>query len=54
MKAQAYLIDTDAHDVVHIRRKDTKECVGCIEAGLYWLVRSIVIGEVQAVLTEQK
>jgi hypothetical protein len=29
--------------LVHIRRRDDGECVGCIEAGLYEIVRALVM-----------
>lgn len=28
--------------LVHVRKRDSGECVGCIEVGLYEIVRSIV------------
>lgn len=31
--------------LVHVRRKDDGECVGCIEVGLFEIVRSIVLAE---------
>jgi hypothetical protein len=30
---------------VHVRRADTGECVGCIEAGLYEIVRALIVEE---------
>jgi len=27
---------------VHVRRRDTRECLGCIEAGLYEIVRAVI------------
>ena len=31
--------------LVHVRRRDDGECVGCIEVGLYEIVRSLVFAE---------
>jgi hypothetical protein len=31
--------------LVHVRRRDTGECVGCIEAGLFEIVRSVLAAE---------
>jgi hypothetical protein len=31
--------------LVHVRRKEDGECVGCIEAGLYELVRALILAE---------
>jgi hypothetical protein len=30
---------------MHVRRRDDGECIGCIEVGLYEIVRSIVLAE---------
>ena len=48
VNADIYRIDTDAHEIVHIRRKDSGECVGCIESGLFWLIRALVLAAVDA------
>jgi hypothetical protein len=37
---------------VHVLRKDTGECVGCIEAGLYEIVRSVIRKELAAPAAE--
>jgi hypothetical protein len=34
--------------LVHVRRRDNGECVGCIEVGLYEIVRSLVLAEAAA------
>jgi hypothetical protein len=31
--------------LVHVRRRDDGECVGCIEVGLYEIVRSLILAE---------
>jgi hypothetical protein len=31
--------------LVHVRRRDDGECVGCIEAGLYEIVRALILVE---------
>jgi hypothetical protein len=31
--------------LVHVRRRQTGECVGCIEAGLFEVVRQLVFAE---------
>jgi hypothetical protein len=31
--------------LVHVRRRDDGECVGCIEAGLFEVVKSLVLVE---------
>ena len=31
--------------LVHVRRRDDGECVGCIEVGLYEIVRALVVAE---------
>jgi len=30
---------------VHVRRRSDGECIGCIEAGLYEIVRALVLAE---------
>ncbi len=40
-----FVIARDARgSLVHVRRRDDGECVGCIEAGLYEIVRVLIIG----------
>ena len=40
-----FVIERDARgSLVHVRRRDDGECVGCIEVGLYEIVR-MVLGE---------
>jgi hypothetical protein len=44
---QAFVIVRDARgSLVHVRRRDDGECVGCIEVGLYEVLRSLVREEV--------
>jgi hypothetical protein len=31
--------------LVHVRRRDDGECVGCIELGLYEIVRQLILAE---------
>jgi hypothetical protein len=31
--------------LIHVRRRDDGECVGCIEAGLFEVLRSLVLEE---------
>ena len=31
--------------LVHVRRRDDGECVGCIEVGLYEIVRAVIVAE---------
>jgi hypothetical protein len=41
-----FVIVRDARgSLVHIRRRDDGECVGCIEAGLFEVVRALVLEE---------
>ena len=43
MPEQVFVIVRDARgSLVHVRRRDDGECVGCIETGLYEIVRSII------------
>jgi hypothetical protein len=37
---------------VHVRRRDTGECIGCIEAGLFAIVRAVVEEEMAASVLE--
>jgi len=44
--ATAFQIRRDARDaLVHVRDARTGECVGCIEAGLYEVVRALIVEE---------
>ena len=41
-----FVIVRDARgSLVHVRRRDDGECVGCIEAGLFEIVRALVLAE---------
>jgi hypothetical protein len=41
-----FVIARDARgSLVHVRRTDDGECVGCIEVGLYEIVRALVLEE---------
>jgi hypothetical protein len=41
-----FVIDRDARgSLVHIRGRDDGECIGCIEAGLFEVVRALVLEE---------
>ena len=41
-----FVIARDARgSVVHVRRRDDGECVGCIEAGLFEIVRALLMEE---------
>jgi hypothetical protein len=31
--------------VVHVRRRDNGECIGCVEAGLFEVLRALVLEE---------
>jgi hypothetical protein len=31
--------------LVHVRRRDNGECVGCIEVGLFEIVRALLLAE---------
>jgi hypothetical protein len=33
--------------LVHVRNASTGECVGCIEAGLYEVVRALILAEAE-------
>jgi hypothetical protein len=42
-----FMIVRDARgSLVHVRRRDDGECVGCIEVGLYEIVRALIAAEV--------
>jgi hypothetical protein len=46
MPEPVFVIARDARSsLVHIRRRDDGECVGCIEVGLYEIVRTLVLAE---------
>lgn len=46
---QPFVIRKDPRGApVHVRRKDTGECVGCIEAGLFAIVRAMIEEELTA------
>ena len=38
--------------LVHVRRRDDGECVGCIEVGLYEIVRSAILADANALKTD--
>lgn len=38
--------------LIHVRRKDDSECIGCIEVGLFEVVRLIVLHEKAALAVE--
>ena len=43
-----FVIVRDARgSVVHVRRRDDGECIGCIEVGLFEIVRSIIVAETE-------
>ncbi|MEX2225365.1 MAG: hypothetical protein WEB52_02820 [Dehalococcoidia bacterium] len=44
-----FVIRKDARGAqIHVRRRDTGACVGCMEAGLYEVVRAVIEEEVAA------
>ena len=44
MPEPVFVIVRDARgSLVHIRRRDDGECLGCIEVGLYEIVRTLVL-----------
>jgi hypothetical protein len=46
MLEPVFVIVRDARgSVVHVRRRDDGECIGCIEVGLYEIVRMLVLAE---------
>ncbi len=46
MPEPSFVIVRDARgSLVHVRRRDNGECVGCIEAGLYEIVRALILAE---------
>ncbi len=46
MPEHAFVIARDARgSLVHVRRRDSGECMGCIEVGLYEIVRALIIAE---------
>ena len=47
---EAFVIVRDARgSLVHVRRRDDGECVGCIEVGLYEIVRWLILAEIRRV-----
>ncbi len=43
-----FVIVRDARDaLVHVRDARTGECVGCIEVGLFEIVRALIVDEAQ-------
>jgi hypothetical protein len=43
VRGQGFVIERDTRgSLVHVRRQDDGECVGCVEVGLYEIVRSVV------------
>lgn len=43
---QPFVITKDARSAqMHVRRRDDGACVGCIEVGLYEIVRSVILTE---------
>ena len=43
---QGFVISRDARgSLVHVRRSDDGECIGCIEAGLFEIVRALFAEE---------
>ena len=46
MSEHAFVIARDARgSLVHVRRRDDGECLGCIEVGLYEIVRALIVAE---------
>ena len=46
MDERAFVIGRDARgSVVHVRRRDDAECIGCVEVGLFEIVRALVLAE---------
>ena len=46
MPEPVFVIVRDARgSLVHVRRRDDGECVGCIEVGLYEILRVVVLAE---------
>jgi hypothetical protein len=42
----AFVIVRDARGaLVHVRTRETGECIGCIEVGLFEIVRRVVVAE---------
>ncbi len=47
--AGAFVIVRDARgSLMHVRRRDDGECIGCIEAGLFEVIRAIIVAEARA------
>ena len=46
MPEQAFLIARDARgSLVHVRRRGDGGCVGCIEVGLFEIIRALIVAE---------
>ena len=46
MRDAVFEIARDARgSLVHVRRRDDGECMGCIEIGLYEILRSMIVNE---------
>lgn len=44
-----FMIERDARgSLVHVRRRDDGECVGCIEVGLFEIVRAVLAEDLEA------
>jgi hypothetical protein len=44
----AFVIVRDARgSLAHVRRRDDGECVGCIEVGLFEIVRMMIVAEIR-------
>ncbi len=39
------IVRDDRGSLVHVRRRDNGECIGCIEAGLFEVVRGLILAE---------
>jgi hypothetical protein len=49
MPEPVFVIVRDARgSLVHVRRRDDGACFGCIEVGLFEIVRALVIDEVRS------
>jgi hypothetical protein len=50
-----FVIVRDARgSLVHVRRRSDGECVGCIEAGLFEIVRALVLEEPAAAASQRE
>jgi hypothetical protein len=53
MPGQVFVIVRDARgSLVHVRRRDDGERVGCIEVGLYEVLRRIILAETRETTAE--